>query len=187
MARVRTGFTLIELLVVIAIIAILAAILFPVFAQARSKARQTSDLSNQKQIGLAILQYVQDSDGYLPQYEWPATYELAARLGPYIKAPQIWKSPGSSVTVGTIQAKENFGGNILPPNDGCVNLGTSTKAPYYADIYPPTVYSNNILLWQWNNNAGEGGCSGLYGGTHVGLMLDSGTVASPAKAVLLVD
>ncbi len=58
----RSGFTLIELLVVIAIIAILAAILFPVFAQARAKARQTACLSNEKQIMLAIIQYAQDYD-----------------------------------------------------------------------------------------------------------------------------
>lgn len=62
----RHAFTLIELLVVIAIIAILAAILFPVFAQAREKARQTSCLSNQKQLALAVLMYSQDYDELLP-------------------------------------------------------------------------------------------------------------------------
>ena len=62
----KKGFTLIELLVVIAIIAILAAILFPVFARAREKARQSTCLSNVKQIGLAILMYVQDYDERMP-------------------------------------------------------------------------------------------------------------------------
>ena len=65
-ARSSRGFTLIELLVVIAIIAILAAILFPVFAQAREKARQTSCLSDTKQISLGIIQYVQDYDERMP-------------------------------------------------------------------------------------------------------------------------
>ena len=63
----RSGFTLIELLVVIAIIAILAAILFPVFAQAREKARSTACTSNLKQISLSILMYAQDYDEILPQ------------------------------------------------------------------------------------------------------------------------
>ena len=64
--RSRAGFTLIELLVVIAIIAILAAILFPVFAQARDKARQSSCLSNEKQMALGILAYTQDYDEIFP-------------------------------------------------------------------------------------------------------------------------
>src|ERR687894_734491 len=66
------GFTLIELLVVIAIIAILAAILFPVFAQAREKARQATCLSNCKQIGLASNMYVQDYDETFPAHDWPS-------------------------------------------------------------------------------------------------------------------
>src|SRR6201987_431614 len=62
----KKGFPLIELLVVIAIIAILAAILFPVFAQAREKARQATCISNLKQFSLAILQYAQDADECMP-------------------------------------------------------------------------------------------------------------------------
>jgi len=64
----KSGFTLIELLVVIAIIAILAAILFPVFSQARERARATSCLSNQKQIGLGMMQYLGDNDERYPEY-----------------------------------------------------------------------------------------------------------------------
>src|SRR5437899_3579592 len=66
MKTTKRAFTLIELLVVIAIIAILAAILFPVFAQAREKARQASCISNLKQIGMGIMQYVQDFDETYP-------------------------------------------------------------------------------------------------------------------------
>src|ERR1043166_4890534 len=74
----RKGFTLIELLVVIAIIAILAAILFPVFAQAREQARSTACLSNTKQIGLAVHMYAQDYDEAFPMgtYPGPRNWEV---------------------------------------------------------------------------------------------------------------
>ena len=73
--RARTGFTLIELLVVIAIIAILAAILFPVFAQARERARMSACLSNMRQIGSALMMYVQDYDETFPhlRFHHPST------------------------------------------------------------------------------------------------------------------
>ena len=77
----RRGFTLIELLVVIAIIAILAAILFPVFAQAREKARQTGCLSNTKQLGTASSMYMQDWDEQLvPTYQYDGASGVCANL-----------------------------------------------------------------------------------------------------------
>jgi len=69
-SKQRSGFTLIELLVVIAIIAILAAILFPVFAQARAAARKSVGISNLKQLGLGTMMYVQDYDERYPYYNW---------------------------------------------------------------------------------------------------------------------
>jgi prepilin-type N-terminal cleavage/methylation domain-containing protein/prepilin-type processing-associated H-X9-DG protein len=84
-SRNANAFTLIELLVVIAIIAILAAILFPVFAQAREKARQTTCLSNEKQISVAILQYEQDYDENYPQSVDGSYQYWENAVQPYIK------------------------------------------------------------------------------------------------------
>lgn len=95
MSSRKTGFTLIELLVVIAIIAILAAILFPVFAKAREKARQASCLSNVKQMGLAFLSYSQDYDEYIcPPYT--STYNYPVLIAPYVKNTQIFKCPSAA-------------------------------------------------------------------------------------------
>ena len=87
------AFTLIELLVVIAIIAILAAILFPVFAQAREKARQTACLSNAKQIGTAVAMYTQDYDEMYPSADYSKYLVL---VQPYAKNEDIWKCPSES-------------------------------------------------------------------------------------------
>jgi prepilin-type N-terminal cleavage/methylation domain-containing protein/prepilin-type processing-associated H-X9-DG protein len=100
--RESSAFTLIELLVVIAIIAILAAILFPVFAQARNKARQISSLSNAKQIGLGVLMYIQDYDEAFPTTSfWEQetdgvtfTGSWIERVAPYIKSIPIFIAPG---------------------------------------------------------------------------------------------
>ncbi|MGQ9731740.1 MAG: DUF1559 family PulG-like putative transporter [Candidatus Zipacnadales bacterium] len=96
----RRGFTLIELLVVIAIIAILAAILFPVFARAREKARAASCQSNLKQIALGVLMYNQDYDERWPHNSWQdssipyrQTATTAYKTYPYVKNQQLWACP----------------------------------------------------------------------------------------------
>jgi prepilin-type N-terminal cleavage/methylation domain-containing protein/prepilin-type processing-associated H-X9-DG protein len=105
--KLLSGFTLIELLVVIAIIAILASILFPVFAQAREKARATQCLSNTKQIGLGIQQYTQDWDEMLPGRQWPTKSgnwpypQIADIIQPYTKSGGR-PSPGDSAGRGGI-------------------------------------------------------------------------------------
>ena len=98
----KSGFTLIELLVVIAIIAILAAILFPVFARAREKARANTCLSNVKQLTLGILMYVNDYDERMPFCiaSWFSTPSWMATIYPYIKNAQLYQCP-SRPTAGT--------------------------------------------------------------------------------------
>ena len=105
----RPGFTLIELLVVIAIIAILAAILFPVFARARENARRTSCLNNVKQIGLAFMQYTQDNDEMYPMIgfntgdniRYPngvtSSNNWILRVYPYINSAQIFNCPSNTI------------------------------------------------------------------------------------------
>jgi prepilin-type N-terminal cleavage/methylation domain-containing protein/prepilin-type processing-associated H-X9-DG protein len=96
--RKPSGFTLIELLVVIAIIAILASILFPVFARARENARRSSCSSNMKQIMLGVLQYVQDYDEKYPLRD-TSTRSWTIFVQPYLKSEQIFHCPSDPNTV----------------------------------------------------------------------------------------
>ncbi len=124
--RMFQAFTLIELLVVIAIIAILAAILFPVFAQARAKARQTACLSNQKQIGLAVMQYIQDYDETYPVGN--RTYSIGANaeqigqsswmrhLYTYTKNQQIFQCPNALFNDAVNTPSQIFPDNPVGPN-----------------------------------------------------------------------
>jgi prepilin-type N-terminal cleavage/methylation domain-containing protein/prepilin-type processing-associated H-X9-DG protein len=146
--RVNSGFTLIELLVVIAIISTLAAILFPVFAQARAKARQTANINNLKQIGLAVLQYAQDYDESVVPYAvragggstlnnryWFGTSWTAA-AAPY-NAPPYTDAPCPSASCNL----------YLDPNDGLL-------APYLknADIFDdPNARDLTPAFTNWRN------------------------------------
>jgi prepilin-type N-terminal cleavage/methylation domain-containing protein len=117
-SALRRGFTLIELLVVIAIIAILAAILFPVFAQAREAARQTACISNTKQIGLALMQYAMDYDELIvPNNDQvPGNTQVRAWpffLQPYIKNTKVFTCPSSTRRGAAPRDQVNSFGGIL--------------------------------------------------------------------------
>ena len=113
----RQGFTLIELLVVIAIIAILAAILFPVFQKVRENARKTACLSNMKQIGLAVTQYTQDSDENYPTgYVGILGQGWGGTVYTYVKSTDVFKCPDDATT------KQNNGAVISYPVSYAGNL-----------------------------------------------------------------
>jgi prepilin-type N-terminal cleavage/methylation domain-containing protein/prepilin-type processing-associated H-X9-DG protein len=143
------GFTLIELLVVIAIIAILAAILFPVFAKVREKARQTTCSSNQKQLLLGVLQYVQDYDETFPptatEREGPtasinspaqaAVYSIRGRLSAYVTgglttSGLVFKDPSSTITWPSPQPTSGSPASVVYwPSDYGFNINEGLEDP----------------------------------------------------------
>ena len=120
----RSAFTLIELLVVIAIIAILAAILFPVFARARENARRSSCQSNLKQIGLGILQYIQDYDEKMPSYGPPVNVGWADAVQPYVKSTQLFQCPSEPKS-------PNNNPLACPTSSGCTGFGETGYTDYF--------------------------------------------------------
>lgn len=139
--RAARGFTLIELLVVIAIIALLAAILFPVFARARENARKSSCSNNLKQIGLGFQQYAQDYDERMTQawYEpsavgYPGAWRWMDAIYPYVKSQQLYQCPSAS------------GNNARYVYRNPATSLTQTGGPFGS-------YGYNVAYW--GNNGGD--------------------------------
>jgi len=175
----RGGFTLIELLVVIAIIAILAAILFPVFAQAREKARATACLSNSKQIGTAVMMYVQDYDEMYPCNSWDKPHigttdnttgrdtrsivQWPWRIMPYLKNKQVFVCPSDPK-----QGKDGWSGYTTTVDDDW-------------GIPMPISVSHNQAIF------GYGGTQGADDWVKQNPPLSLAAVPSPASTYLVAD
>ncbi len=165
------GFTLIELLVVIAIIAILAAILFPVFAKVREKARQTSCASNLKQLGLGFTQYIEDYDEKYPT----GGYQVfglsfgdgwAGKIYPYVKSTGVFKCPDDSTTIvsGTptlypVSYGLNFDITRTDANNG--SLAALTAPTQTVELFEVTGQTANLLDpveggSNWESQVGNG-------------------------------
>jgi prepilin-type N-terminal cleavage/methylation domain-containing protein/prepilin-type processing-associated H-X9-DG protein len=154
----RRGFTLIELLVVIAIIAILAAILFPVFARAREKARQASCQSNEKQMALAYLMYAQDYDEITPQHrcnKWPENAGAASpgacyfqALEPYTKNTQIFRCPSqmnAQRTTCVTFGPKDYGINLNIPGRPLAKFARVSECIMIAETQCDIGYSQSAL------------------------------------------
>ena len=195
----RSAFTLIELLVVIAIIAILAAILFPVFARARENARRSSCISNMKQIGLGVFQYLQDYDEKFPLAVTGRYYSATESMGwadevqPYLKSIQIYQCPSETTPPSSNPpARANSGRSYT---DYWYNCGLSwdgdvSNPSYNSSVNQSALLNSSLTIMngeggQDNNNLGDttsrANGQGSFGNTGVGNPGTVGTLNDKAK------
>jgi prepilin-type N-terminal cleavage/methylation domain-containing protein/prepilin-type processing-associated H-X9-DG protein len=167
----RKGFTLIELLVVIAIIAILAAILFPVFAKAREKARQISCASNEKQLALGFLQYNQDNDEQMPTPVDPYGEGWAGKIYPYVKSTGVYGCPDDSTqpgAAGLYKLSYGFNFNMVPGSMSYSGSGTSALAAQNAPASTVMLFELQQQTSTGNRTNGVDVTNPLEGASSVG-------------------
>src|SRR5262245_7471887 len=194
-SRRPRGFTLIELLVVIAIIAILAAILFPVFAQARASARKTACLSNMKQLGLALQQYATDYEGYMPPSQLPPTGDNVSwptMCYPYVKNEGVFVCPdgepnltgkdlGNGVSgsyVGITRTDANPNRFNLHGDGSTIPLGLVNRLSYGRNLIPTNA---------WATAGFTGGDKSGFVTTGTTLSVNEAAIEDPAGTIHIMD
>jgi prepilin-type N-terminal cleavage/methylation domain-containing protein/prepilin-type processing-associated H-X9-DG protein len=198
----RRAFTLIELLVVIAIIAILAAILFPVFAQARAKARQAACLSNMKQIGTAVMMYVQDYDEIYPPAQLSLTptgtgnpvVSWPTLIYPYVKNEGVFVCPDGETSLKSVTLTSG-GTTTTGQYCGVTTENTRFSPPAHGDgttrgfgLVNRLSYGRNLIpTGSWATSGFTGGNKSGFVTTTTTIGIAEAAVEQPADTIHIMD